>query len=54
MAFALIGGTVIDGTGADPKPETTIVVEDGKIVEIPPEEIVIPDEFKDLVENKES
>ena len=34
MAFALIGGTVIDGTGADPKPETTIVVEDGKIVEI--------------------
>ena len=34
MTFALIGGTMIDGTGADPKPENTLVVEGTKIVEI--------------------
>jgi len=34
MSIAFIGGTVIDGTGADPMPETTIVVEESKIVEI--------------------
>lgn len=36
MAYALIGGTVIDGTGAEVKPDTTIVVEDTKIAEISP------------------
>lgn len=34
MAFAFIGASLIDGTGADPKQETTLVVEDGKIAEI--------------------
>ncbi|MFH1090518.1 MAG: amidohydrolase family protein [Pseudomonadota bacterium] len=34
MAVAFIGGTVIDGTGAAPQPETTVVVEGTKIVEI--------------------
>ncbi|MEW6667969.1 MAG: amidohydrolase family protein [Thermodesulfobacteriota bacterium] len=34
MRKAFIGGIVIDGTGADPKPNTTVVVEGTKIVEI--------------------
>jgi len=34
MAIALTGGTVIDGTGAQPKPSTTIVFEGSKIIEI--------------------
>lgn len=34
MMFALTGGTVIDGTGAAPQTEATIVVENGVIVEI--------------------
>jgi imidazolonepropionase-like amidohydrolase len=34
MTIALIGGTVIDGTGTDPQPGTTIVIEDTKIIEL--------------------
>ena len=34
MSFALIGGRLIDGTGAEPVPEATIIVDDGTIVEI--------------------
>jgi imidazolonepropionase-like amidohydrolase len=34
--FALVGGTLIDGTGAPPLPDATVVVRDGRIVTVAP------------------
>jgi imidazolonepropionase-like amidohydrolase len=34
MTIALLGATVIDGTGASPKKDCTVVIEDSKIVEL--------------------
>ncbi|MFH1090815.1 MAG: amidohydrolase family protein [Pseudomonadota bacterium] len=36
MAIALTGGTVIDATGAEPKPKTSVVIDGTRIVEITP------------------
>src|ERR671933_805874 len=34
MAFALVGGTVLDGTGADPVPNATVVVDGERIAPV--------------------
>jgi imidazolonepropionase-like amidohydrolase len=34
VSYALVGGTLLDGTGADPVENTTVVVEDGKIAAV--------------------
>jgi len=34
MKIAFIGGTVIDGTGASPKPGSSVIIDDSKIIEI--------------------
>ena len=33
---AIVGGTLIDGTGAPPRPDAVVVVEDGKIASAGP------------------
>ena len=40
--FALVGGTVIDGTGSPPRPKCTVVVRGGRIaaVRLPPSRIL--------------
>ena len=43
QTLAVVGGTVIDGTGADPLPEATVLVQDGRIVAVGPvDEVDIP------------
>jgi imidazolonepropionase-like amidohydrolase len=37
MAIAIVGGTMIDGTGADPVPNAVVVIEEGRIVAAGPE-----------------
>ena len=34
MTLALVGGKLIDGTGREPQEDSTVVIDDGKIVEI--------------------
>ena len=36
--FALVGGTVIDGTGSPPRPKCTVVVRAGRIAAVAPDE----------------
>ena len=38
--FALVGGTVIDGTGSPPRPKCTVVVRGGRIAAVGPDEAV--------------
>jgi imidazolonepropionase-like amidohydrolase len=37
-ALAIVGATVVDGTGADPRPHTTILVAADRIIEVVPDE----------------
>ena len=42
-ALALVGGTVISMTGADPQPNTTVVIEGGRIVAVgAPDDVDVP------------
>ena len=34
--LALVGGTLIDGTGNDPRPDVTVVIEAGKVSRVVP------------------
>ena len=44
-SFALVGGTLVDGTGAPPVPDATVIMEDGQIVcSGPGEECAVPHE----------
>src|SRR5262245_65611633 len=38
--FALVGGTVIDGTASPPRPKCTVVVRGGRIAAVGPGEVV--------------
>jgi imidazolonepropionase-like amidohydrolase len=42
-AFALAGGTVIDATGRPPIPDATVVIRDGRIVDVgPSRDVIVP------------
>jgi imidazolonepropionase-like amidohydrolase len=43
--LALVNGTLIDGTGADPLPDATLVIQEGRIIAVGPRaEVNVPDD----------
>jgi imidazolonepropionase-like amidohydrolase len=48
--LAIIGATLIDGTGAPPRPATTVVIRDGRIAEVAPDGTVRLREGTDIIE----
>jgi imidazolonepropionase-like amidohydrolase len=48
--LAVTGATLIDGTGAPPRAGTTIVIQDGRIVEVAPDGAVRLREGTDIID----